>query len=75
MAQGEPILRDEIVVDTATFILMKKQQIMEQWRRNPDIIKMIQQKAKDRNLSFDEMLEKDAQWVINNKIEKGELFQ
>ena len=36
---------------------------------------MIQQKAKDRELSFDEMLEKDAQWVINNKIEKGELFQ
>ena len=75
MAQGEPILRDEIVVDTATFILMKKQQIMEQWRHNPDMIKMLQQKAKDRNLSFDEMLEKDAQWVINNKIEKGELFQ
>ena len=75
VTRGEPVLRDEIVVDTATFILMKKQQIMEQWRHNPDMIKMLQQKAKDRNLTFDEMLEKDAQWVIDNKIEKGELFQ
>ena len=75
IAHGEPILRDEIVVDTATFILMKKQRIMEQWRHNPEMIKMIQQKAKDRNLSFEEMLDKDAQWVINQQIEKGELFQ
>jgi len=75
IAQGEPMLRDEIVVDTAAFILIKKQQIMEQWRHNPDMIEMIQQKAKDRGISFEEMLEKDAQWVINYKIEKGELFQ
>ena len=54
---------------------MKKQQIMEQWRHNPEMIKMIEKKAKDSNLPFEVMLEKDAQWVVNQKIEKGELFQ
>ena len=74
MAKEENLLREEIVIDTTAFIQMKKQQIMEQWRHNPEMIKMIEQKAKERNLSFEEMLEKDAQWVINQKTEKGELF-
>ena len=74
IAQGELPLREEIVIDTAAFIQMKKQQIMEQWRHNPEMIKMIEQKAKDNNLPFEVMLEKDAQWFINQKIEKGELF-
>lgn len=74
MAKEETLLREEIVIDTTAFIYMKKQQIMEQWRHNPEMIKMIEQKAKERDLSFEEMLEKDAQWVINQKAEKGELF-
>ena len=74
MAKEETLLREEIVIDTTTFIYMKKQQIMEQWRHNPEMIKMIEQKAKERGISFEEMLEKDAQWVINQKAEKGELF-
>jgi hypothetical protein len=75
IARGEPRLRDEVVVDTATFIQMKKQQIMEQWRHNPEMIKMIEQKAKDNNITFEVMLEKDVQWFINQKIEEGKLFQ
>ena len=54
---------------------MKKQEIMEQWKLNPEMTKMIQQKAKERGLTFEVMLEKDALWVVNQKIEKGELFQ
>lgn len=75
IARSEPMLRDEVVVDTAAFIQMKKQQIMEQWRHNPKMIKMIEQKAKDNNLPFEVMLEKDVQWFINQKIKEGELFQ
>ena len=75
IAQGEPMLRDEVVVDTAAFIQMKKQQIMEQWRHNPKMIKLIEQKAKGNNITFEVMLEKDVQWFINQKIEEGELFQ
>ena len=75
MDRGESLIRDEVVFDTATFIQMKKQEIMEQWRYNTEMINMIQQKANERGITFEEMLEKDAQWFINQKIEKGELFQ
>ena len=75
MDQGESLIRDEVVFDTVTFIQMKKLEIMEKWRHNPEIVNMIQQKANERNLSFEVMLEKDALWVINQQIEKGELFQ
>ena len=75
ITQGELLLRDEVTIDTAAFIQMKKQEIMEQWKLNPEMTKMIQQKAKERGLTFEVMLEKDALWVVNQKIEKGELFQ
>ena len=75
MNQGESLIRDEVVFDTATFIQMKKLEIMEKWRHNPEMVNMIQQKANKRNLSFETMLEKDALWVVNQQIEKGELFQ
>ena len=74
-AKNEPLLREEIVFDTTTFIQMKKQQIMEQWRHNPEMTKMIQEKAQQRGLPFDVMLEKDVQWVLDRQAEKGELFQ
>lgn len=73
--RGELPLRAEINIDTASFIKMKKHEIMEQWSLNPEMIKMIQKKAEERGLTFEVMLEKDAQWVIDQKIEKGELFQ
>ena len=75
MDRGESLIRDEVVFDTATFIQMKKQEIMEQWRYNTEMINMIQQKANERGITYEEMLEKDALWVINQQIEKGELFQ
>ena len=75
MDRGDSLIRDEVVFDTATFIQMKKLEIMEQWRHNNDMILMIQQKAREKGITFEEMLEKDARWFINQKMEKGELFQ
>lgn len=74
MARGEVLLRDEFVFDTAVFIQLKKEEIIKNWRGNPDQMRMIQQKANDRGFSLEVMLEKDAQWVINQKIEQGTLF-
>ena len=75
LIKNESLIRDEYVFDTAVFIQMKKQEIIKGWRPNPKIMKMIQQKAKERNLTIDVVLEQDAQWVINKQIEEGSLFQ
>lgn len=71
----EEMLRKNLMADTAMFIQIKKQELIEQWKNNPDMIQTIQKKAEERNLPFDVMMEKDAQWVINHKIANGELFQ
>lgn len=75
LLKKESLIRDEYVFDTAVFIQMKKQEIIKSWRPNPKIMQMIQQKAKERDLPIDVVLEQDAQWVINKQIEEGSLFQ
>jgi len=75
IARGESPLREEIVIDTAAYIQMKKQEIIKNWRGNPDQTRQMQQKANDRGISLEEMFEKDAQWIIDRKIEEGKLFQ
>ena len=75
LTKNEPFIRDEFVFDTAVFIQMKKQEIIKSWRPDPQIMQMIQQKAKERSLPIDVVLEQDAQWVIDKQIEEGSLFQ
>ena len=75
ITRGELPLREEIVIDTAAYIQMKKQEIIKNWRSNPDQTRQMQQKANDRGISLEEMFEKDAQWIIDRKIEEGKLFQ
>ena len=75
ITRGESPLREEIAIDTAAYIQMKKQEIIKNWRGNPDQLRQMQQKANDRGFTLEEMLEKDAQWIINKQIEEGKLFQ
>ena len=75
MVCGENLLREEVVLDTTTFIQMTKQEIINKWRNDPEQMQTIQQKADDRGVTLEEMIERDAQWVINWKIEHGELFK
>ena len=63
-----------IVTDTAAFIRAKKDEMIEAWRNYPEQMEMIRKKARERGLPIDTILEKDAQWVIKQQIENGELF-
>lgn len=72
--ENKALFREGIVVDTAILIQMKKEEIIKKWRNSPDQMRMFEQKAKDRKLTVEEMLEKDAQWVVDRQMEKGELF-
>ena len=73
--KGEALLRDEAVFDTATFINMKKAELIEKWRQDLVQTRFLQDKAKKLRRPFETVLEEDAQWVINKQIETGELFQ
>ena len=73
--QGKTLLQENFVIDTAVFIQLKIQETKEQMLQDPKMIELIQQKANEHGIPFDTMLEKDAQWVVNNKLENGKLFQ
>ena len=75
IARGESPLREEIVIDTAIYIQMKKQEIIKGWQNNPDKLREMQQKANDNNQPLDTVFERNARWVINQQIEDGKLFQ
>ena len=75
IARGESPLREEIVIDTAIYIQMKKQEIIKGWQNNPDKLREMQQKANDNNQPLDTVFERNARWVINQQIEDDKLFQ
>ena len=74
MIKGEPLLREKTVFDTATFIEMKKVELIEKWRNDPMQTRFLQEKAKKKRRSYEEVLEEDARWFIDKKYENGELF-
>lgn len=53
---------------------MEKQKIEENWRRTPEIMEMLQNKANERNIPLDSMMILDIQWVIDREIENNELL-
>ena len=74
MLNDRTLLREGIVLDTAEIIRIKKEEIMRNFRASPVHTKLIEEKAEKRGITFEEMLEIDAQWVVKQRLEKGELF-
>ena len=70
---GKPLLRDVTPVDSASIIRVEKERIEKSWRGSKEIMTRMEQKAEERGISVDSMLYLDIDWIINNKIENGEL--
>lgn len=71
---GHPLLKDGIPVDTITVRRFEMNKIIDRWRNDPNSIEYLQQKAKERGKTFEQMLEADALWVVNQKQNNGTLF-
>ena len=71
---GEPLLREGMVVDTAVLMQIKIEELKRDWRLYPKQLRLIEEKAKKNGITFEEMLDRDARWVANQMLEKGELF-
>lgn len=71
---NKALLRNDMVLDTAEIIRIKKEEIMRGWRYSPNQVKMIEEKAEKNGVTFEEMLERDAQWVVREMLKNGELF-
>ena len=71
---GRPLIRQEIQVDTTSVIEYEVGKLMNQWRNNAESVKYLEDKAQQRGMTFEEMLEADARWVVNERLNNGELF-
>lgn len=72
--EGQPLMGQDVVMDSASIIQMEVDKLMREWRLNPETIKFLEDKAKKKKKSFEVVLEEDARWVINQRVQNGELF-
>ena len=57
------------------FIKADKARIEKNWRGTPEIMEMLENKARERNISLDSMMKLDVQWVIDRKLESGDILE
>ena len=68
----EPI--EEIHVDTAARVRSEIEKLINDWRNDSQMINFLEEKAKKNGKTFETVLQEDAQWVVNERLRKGELF-
>lgn len=71
---GRALLRDAVQVDTAAVVRMEVEKLINHWRNDPQMMQFLENKAKENGKSFEEVLEGDAKWVANQRLQNGELF-
>lgn len=71
---GRALLRDAVQVDTASVVQMEVEKLINHWRNDPQMMQFLENKAKENGKSFEEVLEGDAKWVVNERLRNGELF-
>lgn len=71
---GRALLRDAVQVDTAAVVRMEVEKLINHWRNDPQMMQFLENKAKENGKPFEEVLEGDAKWVVNERLRNGELF-
>ena len=71
---GRALLRDAVQVDTAAVVQMEVEKLINHWRNDPQMMQFLENKAKENGKTFEEVLEGDAKWVANQRLQNGELF-
>jgi len=69
---GRPLMRDMTGVDMQSiyiesFVKETKEDILTK----PNLMESIRQKAVEKGITFEEQLEADARWIVNDKIKRG----
>ena len=69
---NRPLMRDEQdVITKEVYVESLVRATMEELRNKAGSVERIREKAEKNGRTFEEQLEGDARWVVNDKIEKG----
>ena len=66
-------LIEETALDSTAFVEREIQRTIADLIASHDMMKMIKEKAAQRNVSIEQALRDDAHWIVNYKIENGTL--
>lgn len=71
---NQPLMRDnKEVVSRKNYIQSLVNDMVEEIREKPDLMAQIQEKATTNGKTFEDQLEADARWLINFKIQNGDI--
>ena len=71
---GRPLMRDEQnVVSQKAFVEFLVKDMIDEIQKNPELMESIREKAETNGTPFEEQLEADARWIVNYKIQQGEI--
>ena len=69
---NRPLMRDEKdVITKEVYVESLVRATIEELRNKPASMERIKEKAEKNGRTFEEQLESDARWVVNDRIEKG----
>ena len=74
LLNNRPLMRDNTeIVSREDYLQSLVNDMVDEIRNKPDLMAQIQEKASNNGRSIDEQLEADARWIINDKIQKGDI--
>lgn len=69
-----PLMRDTAEkITREAYVESLVNDMMDEMRSKPELLEMIKEKSDKNGRSVEEQLEADARWVINDKIQRGEI--
>ena len=69
---NRPLMRDEEdVFSKEVYVESLVHDMMEELRNKPVLVEAIKEKAEKKGRTFEEQLEGDARWIVNDKIKRG----
>ena len=71
---GKPLIRNNTEsISRETYIESLVNDMVEEIRHKPNLLTQIEEKAQKNGKSIEKQLRDDARWIINDKIQKGEI--
>ena len=70
-----PLMRDMTEsISREAYIESLVNDMVEEMLRKPGLIEQIREKAQTNGITFEDQLQSDARWIVNDKINKGEIL-
>ena len=66
----DTLLRDLTSIDDEQIFNAKVEELVRNWRRNPEMVKYLKDKAKKKGSDFEVVIYQDARWVIRQEQNK-----